>query len=343
MAFLLATVRPIFRESLGKTALRVIVASGIAVFALMFVVNTGMRGLAHRDKSQMPSQVRARSPFDGARAYADLERICAMGPRPPGSAEAGQLRALIREELEKARVPVKEYSFEANTPLGTRQMVNVAGFIEGSQDGIIILGNHYDTKYFPDFRFIGANDGGSTTAWMIEMARALGPRREGRSVWLVWFDGEEALKAWSDSDSLYGSREFVRELRQQGKIESVAAMINVDMVGDRYLGILRDTGAPGWLSNVIWSTAAGQGYSGHFLARSAVIQDDHMPFRLAGIPAINLIDYEYGGSRLDHNNLWHTPNDTIEHVSADSLQVVGDVIYHALPELDTYLNERARN
>lgn len=343
MAFLLTTTQTLRHESLGKTALRVILASGVAVFALMFIVNAGLRGLAFREKSQIPSQVGARSPFDGARAYADLERICALGPRPPGSPEAGQLRALIREELEKAGVPVKEYPFEANTPLGTRHMVNVAGLIEGSQDGIIILGNHYDTKYFPDFRFIGANDGGSTTAWMIEMARTLGPRREGRSVWLVWFDGEEAFKSWSDSDSLYGSREFVRDLREHGKIETVAAMINVDMIGDRYLGILRDAGAPGWLSNLIWSTAASQGYSGHFLARSAVIQDDHMPFRLAGIPAINLIDYEYGGSRLDHSNLWHTPNDTIEHVSADSLQVVGDVIYHALPELDTYLNERARN
>lgn len=324
-------------------ALKVIVAGGVGVFALLIFFSAGMRQFAYRDDSQVPNDVRARTPFDGKRAFADLERICAVGPRPPGSPEAAQVRDLIRSELEACGVPSKEYPFEANTPLGPRSMVNVAGFVKGTEDGIIILGNHYDSKYFPDFRFVGANDGGSTTAWMIEMARALGPEREGRSVWLVWFDGEEAFKEWTDTDSLYGSREFVRELRKQGKVQSVAAMINVDMIGDTYLGVFRDSGAPAWLSNLIWSTAGGLGYSGHFLPRSMLIQDDHMPFRLAGIPAINLIDYEYGGSRLDHTNLWHTPNDTIEHVSADSLQVVGDVIYHALPDLDALLDERARN
>lgn len=331
------------RTNQGKTALKVIVAGGVGVFALLLLFNAGMRQLAVRDDSQVPNAVRARSSFDGQRAFADLERICALGPRPPGSPEAAQLRALIHAELEACGVPSKEYPFEAKTPLGPKEMVNVVGFVEGTEDGIIILGNHYDTKYFPEFRFVGANDGGSTTAWMIEMARALGPRREGRSVWLVWFDGEEAFQEWTESDSLYGSREFVRELRAEGKLDSVEAMINVDMIGDKYLGIVRDSGAPAWLSSLIWSTAAGLGYSGHFLARSSVIQDDHMPFRLAGIPAINLIDFEYGGSRLDHSNLWHTPNDTIEHVSADSLQVVGDVLYHALPDLDLILNERAPN
>lgn len=327
----------------GKTALKVIVAAGVCVFVLVLLFGAGLRRTAYRDSSQVANEVRARSPFDGERAYADLERICAMGPRPPGSPEAGQTRAIIREELEKIGIPVKEYPFESETPLGKRQMVNVAGIVEGTESGIIILGNHYDTKYFPDFRFIGANDAGSTTAWMIEMARALGPKREGRSVWLVWFDGEEAFREWSRDDSLYGSREFVRRLRMERKLDSVEVMINVDMIGDRYLGVIRDKGAPGWLSNLIWTTAAGLGYSGHFLSRSSAIEDDHVSFRLAGVPAINLIDFEYGGSRLDHSNLWHTPNDTIEHVSPDSLQVIGDVIYHALPELDAYLNGRARN
>jgi Zn-dependent M28 family amino/carboxypeptidase len=323
--------------------LKVIVSVGVVVFVLLLLFSAGLRKTAYRDGSQVANQVGARSAFDGRRAFADLERICALGPRPPGSPEAEQTRAIIRQELEAVGIPVKEFPFEADTPLGKRQMVNVTGIVEGTRDGVIILGNHYDTKYFPEFRFIGANDAGSTTAWMIEMGRALGPKREGRSIWLVWFDGEEALREWSDADSLYGSREYVRRLRLDRKLESVDVMINVDMIGDRYLGVLRDTGAPGWLSNLIWTTAAGLGHSGHFLARGTVIQDDHMPFRIAGVPAINLIDFEYGGSRLDHSNLWHTPNDTIEHVSADSLQVIGDVIYHALPELDAYLNGRARN
>lgn len=327
----------------GNTALKVIVAGGVTAFVLLLLFSAGLHRMVFPDKTQIPKQGGAHSPFDGQRAYADLEKICALGPRPPGSPEAEGLRALIREELGKVGIPVKEYPFEAETPLGKRRMVNVVGTVQGSQSGVILLGNHYDTKYFPDFRFVGANDGGSTTAWMIEMARALGPRREGRSVWLVWFDGEEAFKDWTDTDSLYGSREFVRTLRLQGKLKTVDAMINVDMIGDKYLGIARDSGAPGWLSNIVWTTAASQGYSGHFLSQSNTVQDDHMPFRLAGVPALELIDFEYGGSRLDHSNLWHTANDTIDHVSADSLQVVGDVIYDALPGIDTYLDRQARD
>ena len=322
-------------------ALKLIVAVGIGTFILLALLSSGLRKAVYRDSTTVPQRAEARSPFQGQRAYEDLKRIVNIGPRPPGSKEAEETRRMIREELEKAGLEVREYPFEAETPLGKKTMVNVVGVVKGSQDGIILLGNHYDTKYFPDFRFVGANDGGSTTAWMIEMARALGPERDGRSIWLVWFDGEEALKEWSDSDSLYGSREMVRLLRARNLLPKVAFMINVDMIGDRYLGILRDQGAEGangWLINGVWTTASELGVSGHFLSQSSAIQDDQLPFRLAGIPALNLIDYQYGGSKLDHKNTWHTPNDTQEKVSADSLQVVGDVIYQALPSLEAYLN-----
>lgn len=327
----------------GRIALKLIVAAGAGVFFLLILFSSGFRKVAYRDPSTVVKGARSHSPFQSSRAYEDLKRIVDLGPRPPGSKEAESTRRIIREELEEAGLEVHEYPFEAETPLGKKTMVNVVGVVKGSQDGIILLGNHYDTKYFPDCRFVGANDGGSTTAWMIEMARTLGPKRGGRSIWLVWFDGEEALKEWSDSDSLYGSREMVRLLRERNLLAKVAFMINVDMIGDRYLGILRDQGAPGWLINGVWSTASELGVTGHFLSQSAAIQDDHLPFRLAGIPALNLIDYQYGGSMLDHKNTWHTPHDTLERVSADSLQVVGDVIYYALPSLEAYLNNVSKS
>lgn len=278
--------------------------------------------------------------FQGDRAYADLEKVVAFGPRPSGSPELGRLRSWIRGELEEAGLPVHEHTFDADTPRGTIEMVNLWGVVQGSKPGVIILSNHYETKLFDDFTFVGANDAGSTTAWMVEMARAVGPRRTGRSLWLVFFDGEEAFETWSEKDGLYGSKAFVEFLRERGDLGQIRALINVDMIGDRYLGIHRDSGAPPWLDLAIRNQAREMGYGNFFLSETIAIQDDHTPFRRAGIPAIDLIDFEYGGSAADHDQTWHTPADTIDRVSAESLQVVGDVIYHALPDIEATLDLR---
>jgi hypothetical protein len=280
------------------------------------------------------------SPFQGDRAFADLETVVAFGPRPSGSEELGRLRAWIRGELEEVGLPVFEHVFDADTPRGPITMVNLWGVVQGTKPGILILSNHYETKVFDDFVFVGANDAGSTTAWMVEMARAIGPSRTGRSVWLVFFDGEEAIETWSEQDGLYGSKAFVEFLRDRGQLEQVRVLINVDMIGDRHLGIHRDPGAPPWLDLIIRNQARTLGYGRYFLAQTVAIQDDHTPFRRAGIPAIDIIDFEYGGSAADHERTWHTPGDTMERVSAASLQVVGDVIYHALPDIEATLDMR---
>lgn len=310
------------------------------VFCGLILFAYGLGLATKRDERQRPG-AGAKSPFNGQRAYEDLKRIVAIGPRPPGSPEAETLRALLKEELAKLGIPVREQPFEADTPLGKLTMVNVIAEIKGNTPGVILLGNHYDTKYMPEIHFAGANDGGSTTAWMLEMARTIGPSRKGRSLWLVWFDGEEAIREWSDTDGLYGSREFVRQLRRNNSLKSIHAMINVDMIGDTYLGIVRDPGAPPWLSTLVWTQASELGYGSHFLATSLPVQDDHMPFRLAQIPALELIDFEYGGSALEHRANWHTPRDTIDRVDPRSLQVVGDVLYHALPTMDQLLDQGA--
>lgn len=334
LRFVTTVVRAIANRYGNKVVAAVAITVFVAIVALSVRVTQRFRG-TEGEPLAGPSSL---SPFDGQRAYDDLERIVALGPRPPGSPSAEQTRTIIRGVLDDAGLKFFEHEFEAHTPLGSMRMVNVVGIVEGDQPGIIALSNHYDTKLFSEFEFVGANDGGSTTAWMLEMARTLGPRRKGRSVWLIWFDGEEAVKEWSKSDSLYGSRQFVEYLAEQGKLKDLHVLINVDMIGDCKLGIFRDVGAPGWLMNAIWSKAGELGLSGHFLARATTADDDHMPFRLAGIPCINLIDFEYGGSPEEHQRNWHTPNDTIERVCAPSLQAVGDVIYHGLPVIEAYLN-----
>jgi len=331
------------RESVsnqGHTALRFIVAFGVMTFLGLILFAYGLRMAAKRDETQRP-QTGAKSPFNGQRAYDDLKRIVDMGPKPSGSPESERLRAMLHEELAKIGITARDQAFEADTPVGKRSMVNVIAEIKGSKPGVILLGNHYDSKYMPEIQFVGANDGGSTTAWMLEMARTIGPSRKGRSLWLVWFDGEEAFKEWSDTDGLYGSREFVRTLRMENALKSIHVMINVDMIGDSYLGIPRDDGAPPWLSTLIWTQAGELGLGSHFLPTSLRVQDDHMPFRLAQIPAIDLIDFEYGGSALEHNSNWHTARDTIDRVDARSLQVVGDVLYHVLLNIDQLLDQGA--
>ncbi|MBI4558287.1 MAG: M28 family peptidase [Candidatus Hydrogenedentes bacterium] len=323
--------------------LKLLALMGFAAFVVLFFAAQVLKRSLRPDVSQRVKTHTALSPFDSRRAFADLNVIVALGPRPPGSSASERLRSMIRKELAGAGLGVKEQVFEARTPVGPRRMVNLYGIVEGTRPGVIVVGNHYDTKYLPDIEFVGANDGGSATAWMIEMARALGPRREGRSVWLCFFDGEEAFGQWSESDSLYGSRSFVADLRSRGALSEVHAMINVDMIGDCYLGIGQDQGAPEWLMKLVWDQARAMGYSAHFLKMRQRIEDDHIPFRRAGIPALNLIDFSYGGSILDHQRNWHTARDTIERVCPESLQAVGEVLYHALPRIDAYLEASGRS
>ena len=321
--------------------MRTVFYVGLIAFALIIFLTVLLRQFFAVDESARVPAVTPQSPFNGDRAYQDLETVVGFGPRISGSEALARCRAFMIGELEAAGLEVWTHAFTTDTPIGPKDMVNVVAVVEGSEPGLIILGNHYETKYFPDFEFVGANDAGSTTAWMLEMARVLGPQREGRTVWLCFFDGEEAFVDWSEDDSLYGSREFVTYLEEEGHLEDLEAMINVDMIGDCYLTITRDRDAPRWLESIIWKQADELGYGPYFLSTSMVIMDDHIPFRRKGIPAINLIDFMYGGSPMEHRRNWHTPNDTIDRVCPSSLQIVGDVLYHALPHIDQALDDGA--
>ena len=320
--------------------MKFIVIAGLLVFVLLMVLSFVTK------KSLKPNErervlIRAKhSPFDRNRACRDLETIVGFGPRPPGSEALAALRRYLKRELAACGVTFREHAFQADTPQGKRTMVNLVAMVEGTHSGVILLGNHYDTKYFADMDFVGANDGGSTTAWMLEMARALGRTRTGRSLWLTWFDGEEAFETWSKTDGLYGSRAFIEHLRETDELDQVEAMINVDMIGDCYLRILRDRKAAPWLEGIVWDTAQQLGYRNHFGRLALSIEDDHIPFREAGIPALELIDFSYGGSILEHRKNWHTERDTLDKVCAESLQAVADVIYHALPAIDGHLDQR---
>jgi Zn-dependent M28 family amino/carboxypeptidase len=272
--------------------------------------------------------------FDGQKAYEHVRAMVALGPRPAGSAALGKTRDYIKKELSSAGLKVEEQAFEASTPAGPIRMVNLRAMVGPSNAKRIIVAGHYDTKLFKNVRFVGANDGGSSAALLIELGRALAGAPLATPIELLFLDGEEAVRTeWQDPDNRYGSRFYVNAARKDGTLGNIQALVLVDMIGDRDLRIKREAQSTAWLTDVIWSVAAGLGRP-QFVNEETEVIDDHLIFLEAGVPAVDLIDFEYPA--------WHTPADTLDKVSAASLQVVGDVVLASLRAIEKRISERGR-
>ena len=211
-------------------------------------------------------------------------------------------------------------------------MVNLRATIPGTSKNRIVIAGHFDTKRYREFRFVGANDGGSSTAFLIEMARVLKARRNALTIELLFLDGEEAVGEWQGTDHTYGSRHYVEAAKRDGSLASLKALLLVDMIADRDLRIRRDQNSTSWLTDIVWNAARAQKLGEYFPNDRTEIEDDHLPFVEAGVPALDIIDLEY--------TAWHTPLDTLDAVSARSLQVVGDVLLAALPQIEQRLSRR---
>jgi Zn-dependent M28 family amino/carboxypeptidase len=212
-------------------------------------------------------------------------------------------------------------------------MVNIRATLPGqAQDkGRIVVGGHYDTKKFADIRFVGASDAGSSAAFLLELARALKGRQNPLPIELLFLDGEEAVVDWnhpSGTDHTYGSRYYVQQAKAAGKTKDIRAFILVDMIGDRDLNLRREQNSTPWLVDAIWSTAKKLNRP-EFGDDPWTIEDDHLEFLAAGIDSVDIIDLDYPA--------WHTAADDLDHVSAKSLQTVGDVLLAALPLIETRL------
>ena len=271
--------------------------------------------------------------FDSSRAWEDLRRMVEIGPRPAGSAAIEQTRTYIKSQLAAAGVIVTEQKWDDVTPAGTVHMVNLIATIPGVKKERLVFSGHYDTKLYRQFRFVGASDGGSSAAFLIELARVLKTRKSPLTIELLFLDGEEAVcEGWDDCarpgfpDNTYGSRHYVEAAKRDGTLGSLKANVLVDMIGDRDLRIKRDGYSTPWLTDIIWNAARRQKLDSYFVADSTRIEDDHLPFLQAGVPSVDIIDLEY--------QAWHTAGDTLDAVSARSLQVVGDVILAALPQIE---------
>lgn len=273
--------------------------------------------------------IAAPSPFDGERAFGDLKTLVSFGPRPSGSPALARAREFTIAELRAAGAGVTEDTFIAETPIGPIQMTNIVAKIPGTSPSIVIIGGHYDTKRM-NFPFVGANDGGSSAAFLLEMARVLAHRRDELTYWVVFFDGEEAVQRWSATDSLYGSRHLAAEVAADGDQRNIEALILVDMVADTALDIHRDTNSTRWPQDLVFNQARRLGYGRYFSDGSQTIEDDHLPFVEIGIPAVDIIDLDYGPFNL----YWHTRYDTVSRCSSASLNTIGNVVLATLAAVE---------
>jgi glutaminyl-peptide cyclotransferase len=265
--------------------------------------------------------------FSGDKALAHVQRLVDFGPRPPESEAIEKSRTYIKEQLKTSGWNVTEQPFTDATPRGQVRFVNlIARFGAATKaNDLFLLCSHYDTKIFDTFRFVGANDGGSSTGLLLELARVLGQQpRLAEKVELVFFDGEEAFDNFSDTDGIYGSRHFAHELAQDGSAKLFRGGILFDMVGDQSLDITLPPNSPTKIARDIFASADGLKVRNHFTYFDQDITDDHTPLNAIGIPVVDLIDFHYAP--------WHTADDTMDKLSGQSLQIVGSVTLYYLSQ-----------
>jgi glutaminyl-peptide cyclotransferase len=269
--------------------------------------------------------------FDGAKALQyTREYVDATGPRWIGSPGHAKAEAFLKEQFRHD--DLVEDTFTTNTPAGPMTMHNFIVKFPGKKDGIIVLASHYETNYpLRNIHYVGANDGGSTTGMLIEMANYFrGKPNDGYSVWLLFTDGEEAIQRWSAADSVYGSKHLAEKWQQDGTLKRIKAFILADMLGDADLDVQRDMNSTPWLEDLVQRAASQYGWQSYFFQKKTYDEDDHIPFVKRGVPCADLIDLNYGYD----NAYWHTAQDTMDKLSAHSLTVAGDTILETVHLLD---------
>ena len=295
---------------------------------------------ANKDTGMAPAPAVAKAPpttpdvplaFDSSRAMQYVKEIVAFGPRPIGSEKHKKVENYILSHLKGDAV--EQDAFDIKTSEGRFPVVNILAKFPGTRDGIIVIASHYDTNWpLRDRPYVGANDGGSSSGLLLEIANQLrGKKNDGYSIWLLWDDAEESMKLpWDDPESLYGVRHLAQKWQDDGTIKKIKAFLLEDMIGDADLNIERVTDSTPWLEDLVYQAATRLGYQSHFFAREMYVGDDHQPLLDRGVPAADLIDLEYG-----YNNVfWHTPADTIDKLSPKSLAIVGTVTLETVRLLD---------
>jgi Zn-dependent M28 family amino/carboxypeptidase len=307
-------------STLGKIALLGVALSAAAVGAQQHATGSGQH-------------------FDGDKAYEYAREFAAIGPRWPTGPGHVKAQEFLRGHFLGAHDALEQDTFTADTPIGPVPLCNFIVRIPGRKPGAIVLGTHYETNYpLRNVNFVGANDGAATTGLLLEIAdrlraqtaQAKDHKLDGYSVWLVFFDGEEAIESWSASDSTYGSRHLAAKWGRDGTLNQIKAFLLADMIGDKDLDIQREMNSTPWLVTLVGQAAKSFGYQKYFFQQDMPVEDDHLPFVQRGVPSIDVIDLDYG----PNNSYHHTVQDTMDKVSAHSLTIDGDVFLESIRLID---------
>ncbi|MFA7368112.1 MAG: M28 family metallopeptidase [Kiritimatiellales bacterium] len=271
--------------------------------------------------------------FDGAKAMAETEALVKISPRDAGGGGARRASVQLESRLKALGLKTAIDTFSEDTPSGKMHFNNVLGRIPGKTNRLIVLASHFDTKSGISKDFQGANDSGSSSGILMELARVLKKRGPLETEFLIAFlDGEECRKEYGPHEGLHGSRHLAQQIYDAGGAKLVKAVIVIDMVGDRDLNISIPRNSSPELVKELFYAAHELGVRPKFSLGPGSILDDHVPFLLAGMPVVDVIDFDYG-SAPGLNDYWHTPKDTLDKLSVKSLQTVGDVVMRMVENL----------
>ncbi len=272
--------------------------------------------------AQAPGSLWKEMDLSGEKAMEYVRAQVELGPRPPGSPQSQKCREFIEQELRSFGYEVEDDFFTAQTPYGSIQMHNLIARKGSGENGVIALATHYDTKLMEGIHFVGANDAGSSTGLLLELARVLADSKDTLDYWFLFLDGEEAFIEWSTFDSTYGSRHLAQRWKKEGIVPKIRAFILLDMIGDRDLDIWYETNSTRRLMDLVWNTATEMGLQSILSDIRGAVADDHIPFLDVGIPSVDIIDLNYGPGNSYH----HTNEDTLDKVSPESMEKVGNLV-----------------
>jgi glutaminyl-peptide cyclotransferase len=271
------------------------------------------------------------SEFRGPVAFAQTKQAVSFGQRPSGSVSLDKLRAWIISQLRGSGGQLSTDAFQGQTPSGPIPMTNLILKFSGTSGKAIVVSGHYDTKNIPMVNFVGANDGGSSTGFLLEFAHAVAKAKHRDDIYVVFFDGEEALGNWTETDSRYGSRHLSAKWLADGTLSHIRALINIDMIGDKELDLSNDENSSQPLRTKLRSIADRLGYTKYLRTDPAAIDDDHKPFAELGVNVLDIIDLNYG----PNGGYWHTAQDTVDKLGVRSFQIVGDLTMALVQDLDS--------
>ena len=273
--------------------------------------------------------------FNGNRAFKEVRELIKYSPRDAGT-KNGHLAAYhIATKLKKIGLKVIIDEFIDNTPVGSKKMINILGYLPGKSDKWIILGSHFDTMPgIPNFK--GANDSGSSTGVLIEMARLLNNYELNHGLIFAFFDGEEGIANYVPGDGLHCSRRFAKQIYNSGNKNKYIAMILLDMIGDKDLTYTIPSNSDKYLKEILIESSKKLNIRNLIeLLDHIVIIDDHVPFSNIGIPSIDIIDFKYG-SKKDNNDYWHTEKDSLINISSNSLRITAELTLEMLNHLGVF-------